>query len=226
MRLFQILLFTVFLGLVSSGVTNAGEANCDKDGKPVAGIALGGTGEGGLAVQAGINSKARPMDEGESIRTQTKNYFKHRWYDLLDIVDFSIGAGPGFLINARATKLFQAVGGISDSWRVGFRGRSFGVWREKRKECGFSLLYYQKVRRERIAGWIESMRSDEMDLDTDDSYGGDKDRSFLGVGATVHLGILVDINVRPAQAADFILGLFTIDVLEDDYDKLVRNKDL
>jgi len=126
----------------------------------------------------------------------------------------------------RATKLAQLVGGVSDSWRVGFRGRSAGVWREKRKEAGFSLLYYQKVERERISGWIENFRADEMDLDTADIYAGDKDRSYWGVGATIHAGILVDLNIRPMQAVDFVLGLFTIDVLDDDYNKAVRNKDL
>ena len=63
-------------------------------------------------------------------------------------------------------------------------------------------------------------------LDTADVYGGEKDRSFTGVGATIHVGILVDVNVRPMQAVDFILGIFTIDVLDDDYGKAVRNKDL
>ena len=144
----------------------------------------------------------------------------------MDIVDFSLGAGPGFLIHVRATKLAQAIGGWSDSWRVGFRGRSVGVWREKRREAGVSLLYYQKVERERITGWVESMRADAMDLDTAEVYGGDKDRSFLGCGVTIHAGILVDVNVRPMQAVDFVLGLFTIDILDDDTGKLKRNKDL
>ncbi|MCZ7644081.1 MAG: hypothetical protein M5U26_02185 [Planctomycetota bacterium] len=154
------------------------------------------------------------------------DYFINRWWDLMDIVDFSLGAGPGVLVHVRATKLAQAIGGWSDSWRVGFRGRSAGVWREKRTEIGVSLLYYQKVERERIAGWVESIRSDDMDLDTAEVYGGDKDRSFTGIGFTVHAGILVDVNVRPMQAVDFALGLFTIDVLDDDTGKLVRNKDL
>ena len=211
MRLFQALLLTGILGLAVSAASAAET----------------GSNDGGLAAQAGKADKARSNnDDHEGALRMTQNYFKHRWRDLIDIVDFSVGAGPGFLINVRATKMFQAVGGVSDAWRVGFRGRSFGVWREKRKECGFSLLYYQKVQRERIAGWIESMRADEMDLDTDDSYGGDKDRSFLGAGFTIHAGILIDVNIRPAQAADFVLGLFSIDILEDDYDKLVRNKDL
>ncbi|MBE7464494.1 MAG: hypothetical protein HS116_13530 [Planctomycetes bacterium] len=186
---------------------------------------VGGTSAGGLAKDAGVRGSSF-KEEGTNPGAMVGDYFINRWWDLMDIVDFSLGAGPGFLIHVRATKLAQAIGGWSDSWRVGFRGRSAGIWREKRTEIGFSLLYYQKVERERISGWVESIRSDDMDLDTAEVYGGDKDRSFTGIGFTVHAGILVDVNIRPMQAADFVMGLFTIDVLDDDTGKLVRNKDL
>jgi len=186
-----------------------------------------GTNEGELSKQAGTRPAVRRGDDkGDGLLTQTRDYFRNRWYDLLDIIDFSFGAGPGFLVNVRATKIFQLVGGYSDAWQVGMRGRSFGVWREKRHEAGISLLYYQKVSRERITGWVESFRSEEMDLDTSEVYANNNDRAFTGVGVTVHAGIFVNVNVRPMQALDFILGLMTIDMLDDDNGKLRRNKDL
>jgi len=184
-----------------------------------------GTQAGELARQAGEPSNA-PPSEGHAVSKQAAHYFLSRWYDLIDIVDFSIGAGPGFLVNVRATKLAQAIGGYSDSYRVGFRGRSAGMWHEKRKEVGVSLLYYQKVEREHISGTVESFRSDKMDLDTSAVYANNAYRSFLGVGATVHCMVLVDVNVRPIQAVDFVLGWFTIDVLDDDTGHPHRNKDL
>jgi len=199
-------------------------ATPEKENDPSA-VRVTGTTEGGLAAQAGLPSR-RPVKENLSLGGQTGQYFLNRWFDLIDIVDFSLGAGPGFLINVRATKMAQLVGGVSDSWRIGFRGRSAGIWREKRKECGFSLLYYQKVEREKIAGWVESFRVEEMDLDTADVYGGDKDRAFTGIGATIHAGVLVDVNVRPMQLVDFCLGLLTVDILEDDTGRPYRNKDL
>lgn len=214
----------VALLVLSSGPALFGASGEVKENDPSA-VRVQGTTDGGLAAQAGLPSH-RASEQKRSLGAQTGQYFLNRWFDLIDIVDFSIGAGPGFLINARATKLAQLVGGISDSWRIGFRGRSAGIWREKRTECGFSLLYYQKVKREKIAGWVESFRVDEMDLDTADVYGNDKDRSYMGVGFTVHAGILVDVNVRPMQAADFILGLLTVDILEDDTGRPYRNKDL
>ena len=109
---------------------------------------------------------------------------------------------------------------------AGFRGRSAGIWREKRKEVGVSLLYYQQVERTPIKGWVESFRSDKMDLDTAAVYANNNDRSFLGIGATIQAGVLVDVNVRPMQAADFVLGWFTIDILDDDTGTPHRNKDL
>lgn len=184
-----------------------------------------GTSTGGLQKEAGGSKYALP-DEGASLKVQTGHFFLSRWYDLIDIVDFSLGAGPGFLVNGRMTKIAQFGFGYSDSCRVGFRGRSAGIWSEKRFEAGVSVLYYQKVKRERVSGWIENFRSDKMDLDTATVYQNNNDRSFLGIGATIHVLLLVDVNVRPAQAADFVLGWFGIDVLEDDTCKPYRNKDL
>lgn len=183
-----------------------------------------GTSGGTLERQA--NSLYVTTEENHNMKVQTARYFLSRWYDLVDIVDFSIGAGPGFLINARATKLAQVGFGYSDAYRVGFRGRSAGVWREKRLEAGVSILYYQKIKRERVTGWVEDFRSDKMDLDTATVYRDNADRSFLGIGGTFHALILVDVNVRPAQAADWVLGWFGIDVLDDDTCKPRRNKDL
>jgi hypothetical protein len=186
-----------------------------------------GTQAGDLERQAtGSNGKSGSSTEGRSLGRQTGHYFLSRWYDLVDIVDFSVGAGPGFMVNVHATKLAQAMGGWGDSYHVGFRGRSAGVWREKRKEVGISLLYYQKVQRERITGWVESFRSEKMDLDTAAVYANNNDRSFLGVGAMIQAGVMVNVNVRPMQAVDFVLGWMTIDVLEDDTGKPKRNKDL
>jgi hypothetical protein len=184
-----------------------------------------GTQAGDLAKEAG-EAPSNGLQGGQSVAKQAAHYFLSRWYDLIDMVDFSIGAGPGFMVNVRATKMAQAIGGYSDAYRIGFRGREAGVWHEKRKEVGVSLLYYQKVQREHITGWVESFRSDKMDLDTSAVYANNADRSFLGVGATVHCLFLVDVNVRPMQAFDFVMGWFTVDVLDDDCGCPHRNKDL
>ncbi|MEI6234571.1 MAG: hypothetical protein WCT04_16070 [Planctomycetota bacterium] len=179
---------------------------------------------GGLEKQT--NGAYKYVDDSPNLKQQTSHYFLSRWYDLIDIVDFSFGAGPGFLINAHATKFVQVGFGYSDAYRIGFRGRSAGVWREKRLEAGVSILYYQKVKRERITGWVEDFRADKMDLDTATVYANNNDRAYSGIGATIHALILVDVNIRPMQAADFILGWFGVDILDDDTCKPRRNKDL
>lgn len=205
----------------STGVYTGGSGNY---GATVYTPSTTGTSTGGLQKETGV--KYATPDEGANLKVQTAHFFLSRWYDLVDIVDFSFGAGPGFLVNGRCTKIAQFGFGYSDAYHVGFRGRSAGVWREKRFEAGVSVLYYQKVKRERITGWVENFRSEKMDLDTATVYQNNNDRSFLGVGATLHALIMVDVNVRPAQAADFVLGWFGIDVLEDDTLKPRRNKDL
>ena len=189
------------------------------------GSSCDGTASGGLEKEMGKEATHSPSN-GPCVAKQASHYFLSRWYDLCDCVDFSVGGGPGFLINARATKLAQIGFGYSDAYHVGFRGRSAGFWREKRKEVGVSLLYYQKIKRERITGWVESFRSDKMDLDTSAVYANAVDRGFTGVGVTVHALVLVDVNVRPMQALDFVAGWFTIDILDDDTGHPHRNKDL
>lgn len=184
------------------------------------------TGKSGDLERESGKRNTSSSNSGPSVGAQAGHYFLSRWYDLADIFDFSFGAGPGFMVNAHATKLVQAVGGWGDSYHVGFRGRQAGIWREKRKEIGVSLLYYQQIERERVTGWVENFRTDKMDLDTSAVYANNNDRSFLGVGAQVQAGVMINVNVRPMQAVDFVLGWFTIDVLEDDTGKMKRNKDL
>lgn len=188
-------------------------------------VGVGGTKAGDLEKQAG-KAGVGPGGEERGLGRQFGSYFLGRWYDLVDVADFSFGAGPGLMLQAHITKLAQIGGGWSDAYHVGFRGRSAGIWKEKRKEIGVSLLYYQKVQRERITGWVESFRTEKMDLDTSAAYANNNDRSFLGVGATVQAGLMMNVNVRPMQALDFVLGWMTIDVLEDDTGKPKRNKDL
>ncbi|HYG78583.1 MAG TPA: hypothetical protein VEK08_26525 [Planctomycetota bacterium] len=216
MRVFRLL--PLFAAVLTLSVAMAADDEIPKTSR-------NGTSAGDLERQANGTSSRRSNDE-RSLGAQAGHYFLSRFYDLVDIVDFSVGAGPGFMVNVRATKLAQAMGGWGDAYHVGFRGRSAGVWREKRKEVGVSLLYYQKVQRERITGWVESFRSEKMDLDTSAVYANNNDRSFLGVGATIQAGVMVNVNVRPMQAIDFVLGWMTIDVLDDDTGKPRRNKDL
>lgn len=219
------LLMSAGLAAAADGYSSGSGASNYGASSYASGSSSMGTKGGQLAGEAGGTNYGAP-DEGLSIKVRAGHYFLSRWYDMLDIVDFSIGAGPGFLVNGHATKVAQFGFGYSDAYRVGFRGRSAGVWREKRLEAGVSILYWQKVKRERITGWVENFRSDKMDLDTAAVYQNNNDRSFTGVGATIHALILVDVNVRPAQAADFVLGWFGIDVLDDDTLKPTRNKDL
>lgn len=169
---------------------------------------------------SGLDYRAMLADNGKA--TQTKgtrrgnpvlNYFIDRSKDFVDMFDVSAGFGPGFLVHARATKIAQAGGGYSDSWRLGMRGRTGGVFRETRREVGVSLFTWTQTDRECYAGNIEKMHAEKMELDTLDKG----DRSFFGIGATVHAGIVAaDVGFRPVELFDFILGLFTIDICEDD----------
>src|SRR5438046_4865859 len=87
----------------------------DKDNSEIPKTSRNGTSAGDLEKQMGKSPDK--SQEQRSIGAQAGHYFLSRFYDLIDCVDFSVGAGPGFLINARITKLAQAIGGYSDAYR-------------------------------------------------------------------------------------------------------------
>ena len=71
---------------------------------------------------AQINAEETEKSPMRIYAQKTGHYFVNRFYDVIDIVDFSLGVGPGVLFNVHATKLGQIGGGYSKSVRAGIRG--------------------------------------------------------------------------------------------------------
>ena len=142
-------------------------------------------------------------------------YLEDRLLDILDCFILNISAGPGFLINARATKLGQAGVGIAKYNKYGFVGRSLGRWMETRTEIGVSLFYLSNSVRQPLVynrflyDWcIQSERDKTTDIDMFRAV----DRDFFDIAVSVHVlfgGI--EIGFRLREFADFLLGIVTID---------------
>ena len=157
-----------------------------------------------------------------------ERYFVDRLLDALDCFILNVSTGPGFIINARATKLGQAGIGMAKINRLGFVGRCFGRWAENRTEIGVSLLYLSNsqlkplVYNRFLYDWCVNCRADEVtDIDMFRNY----DRDFFDVAVTVHfLFAGFELGFRLREFADFLLGLFTVDFQGDDKINRARRK--
>ena len=189
----------------------------------------------GLLLSVGCQSSAVNRDEGglgasyspdgpqakiEKVPLKgTKGYFKGRLYDFADMFGFSLLFGFGADINVRATQFFQVGGGVYDARRLGFIGRYPGWWREQRSEGGACLSYGQRLTRTDMEGPIQKYfpnnfykRPETMNLDS-------KDRTVDEIGVTAFALLKgFDVFFRPVEFFDFILGWFTVDFKNDDFD--------
>jgi len=157
-----------------------------------------------------------------------ERYLVDRLLDALDCFIVNISTGPGFIINARATKLGQVGIGMAKINRLGFVGRCFGRWAENRTEIGASLLYLSNSQRKPLVynrflyDWCVNCRADEVtDIDMFRNY----DRDFFDVAVTVHVLFAgFELGFRLREFADFLLGLLTVDFQGDDKINRARRK--
>ena len=135
--------------------------------------------------------------EGRSVAHVVLLYIPNRLFDLLDIVRARVRVGPGFGFTIRATELADLKLGAWTSVYVGLHGPRLEPsipW-----PVGFDLY--------------SGVGVSVLETETSELYYG---RGEFGVG--LHLLLVgVDVGVDPLEAADFLTGLVTIDLIGDDY---------
>lgn len=181
---------------------------------------------------AGCNAPgARTLD------TPELNYFAARGLDLMDIFEVNLGAGTG-LMAAVAVEPVKIGFGWYQSSKFGIDGRSCGTWDECRNEMfiglhqltcwhkrpcyGNGYLFTRPVfkRHNRLRdpndhsrlrfyeewGWITRFE--------------DHEKQWLDLNIEVHLLFIgADLGLSLQEAADFALGIFTVDGISlDDYE--------
>jgi len=155
------------------------------------------------------------------------SYFRDRGADFLDIFLFRISAprgarGIGF--RARATALAQVGAVYFEGEHFGIDRRGIGVWEERRKQGGISLLSFSSVENEIIWGnyflkpdtpW---MKFQERGLIRNDIYWDDGRKQFFSVSVELQPPILpgFEIGIYPVEILDFAVGFLTLDPQNDD----------
>jgi hypothetical protein len=127
-------------------------------------------------------------------------YIPNRVFDVFDIVRLRLRFGPGFSVQARATKVLSANAGFYTSFWIGLRG----------------------YRGEPRIPWpvgIESFAGATVSVvDAAAEPGGGPNYGPTEIGAGFQLALLgIDFGVLPLEIADLFAGLLTIDLTGDDY---------
>lgn len=144
-------------------------------------------------------SNGRDEAEGHSTLHTVLCYLPNRLLDLTDIFRARVRVGPGVAVGARATEVASGFVGSYASVYAGLpgpRGRSFPkspIGLESHNGATVSLA----------------------DATADGGIGPDYGATEIGLGA--QLGIIgFDFGIDPLEAVDFVTGIFTVDIQDDD----------
>lgn len=148
-------------------------------------------------------------------------YVQDRGLDLTQVVDASMGVSEGFEANIRATKALQVgLGGYRGIAWFGLKDGVLDVWQEERTELGIGPLYVHEVFRtegHRLLDIQHPLFGDPGWRDASFDLAHLTDRGLFDVGFTVNVIFIgVNLAVSPAELVDFVTGLATVDVLDDD----------
>lgn len=157
---------------------------------------------GSLMAQNGEQPETEEKGGSVDYIWQTVMYLPNRVFDALDIVRARVRVGPGTTASARATKLANVSAGSHMTVFVGLPG--------PRNKPVLNL----PVGIENFVGVEASVinLSNNNNSPFSPTYGVGE----CGAGFQfVLLGL--DIGIDPLEAGDFILGIFTIDLKEDDF---------
>lgn len=140
-------------------------------------------------------------DDDRSLFVSVLMYLPNRCFDAMDIFRARARVGPGLTASARITRLLNLTAGAHSTFFVGLPGpRNEDV-------VNFPIGIENYVGAE--VSVINASNNNRTDFSP--SYG------TLEVGAGAQLGLIgFDIGADPLEALDFILGVFCIDIKDDD----------
>ena len=141
--------------------------------------------------------EARPE---HSVAHKVLLYIPNRVVDFVDIFRLRVRVGPGVAVGARATKYVQAYFGSYGALYAGLPGARRRVM--PRSPIGL----------ETNTGITVSV----LDATIDGGFG--PEYSPTEIGAGVHLAVVgVDVGIDPWEIVDFVAGIFTLGVRDDDF---------
>ncbi len=144
-------------------------------------------------------------------------YLGDRLLDLADIGHLDLSISDGVYVGAHATYIVGPDIGKSRGIHAGWNGRQLGTWEEQvsaqwLRAGGWFGAGPPEIQRRRLVGWV-------VDSDDYEGLAEETGRPVFGgggepweVGGAVRFLLGVGVDVRPAEAIDFVLGWFGVDL--------------
>ncbi len=167
----------------------------------------------------GSNKALRPQIK-RSVFSRIFLYLPDRLCDILDIISVDAHVGPGAYADVHLTRAVQATGGFRSVAGFGLHEhRSIGL--QSKAEAGLTVVAVgaaATVGSTVGTSGIQTSRDSILGLHkTTDSYY-QQYRDYWSIGTSVTAGIAgVEVDLHPIQLIDFIAGIFTFDLLNDDF---------
>lgn len=182
-----------------------------------------------LLSAAGCNAPGKRAGD-----TAPLEYWPARGYDFMDMFWLNVSAGPG-LHAAAAVEPVRIGFGTYEASKAGMMGRAFGTWEEERDEfwlglhdllcwckkpcCGNRYLWTPEVihRHSHVRESSDNTRLRFYEKWNWTTRYEDWEKPWLDLTLQAHLLYVgLDLGFSVQQAADFVLGLFTVDAVSHD----------
>lgn len=149
---------------------------------------------GGMLFWSQPATPAAAADPGEVVITIV-NYPLNFCRDVIDVFKFDLSWGPGFGVDARATRVLEVGASMYDDVnRAGLNMASLSSWTESNDDIGVSILGFE--------------------LNAAPPF----DRDAYEAGLTVHAFAGVEAGFSVLGILDVFTGLFLVDLEEDNWD--------
>lgn len=163
---------------------------------------------------AGFNSRA------DEVWSKIALYLPNRILDAVDIFTVSVGVGPIAKVELHATRAFAFGGGAGAQVMV-LKGcnRQYGVCREAGYSMSFAMFNKIDITRDGESRLVVPFIIDEDGFPRPgeriyEFYNGALD--YWSLGGSMALGLAGSVAIHPIEIADFLTGIFFIDLKDDD----------
>lgn len=142
------------------------------------------------------------------------NYWANRGDDLRDILRLNGGVGPGLALHGRVSRVPQVGAGYYTALKWGMVGEEYGQWYEHRMDANL-ITGFGTSERTRVLGNIVN-HPHTLGKKCDWSLG-DNNRRWGEIELNAWLVFFgAEAGVDVIEAVDFVVGIFGIDLTDDD----------
>ena len=147
-------------------------------------------------------------------------YIPNRLIDALDTFTCDVGLGPSVRIELMATQVCKFGGGIGISPKlIKDYNRQYGIGINNGWYWSFLCIGQENMERAKCTRYVKNYQQNfegcpAPDLRIYDLYTGERD--FWQIGGALGLGVEAEVYIHPVEIADFVAGVFFIDLKGDD----------